>query len=157
MTIKYKLAFTIDSETLFSIMSKFLPIQDLSVEEVPLEKEIATLHANLRMAQGTPFKAPRVPQVRRKKGSGYTLNLYAGCNAIIMTTLADGEMHPGTDVAPNMLAAGYAVNGLYGRLDRLRRHGYIVRPRSGHWQLTPKGKTAWGERPFPELQVEDRA
>ena len=35
MTIKYKLAFTIDSETLFGILSKFLPVQDLSVEEVP--------------------------------------------------------------------------------------------------------------------------
>ena len=31
--IKYKLAFTIDSETLFGILSKFLPIEDLTVEE----------------------------------------------------------------------------------------------------------------------------
>ena len=155
MTIKYKLAFTIDSETLFGIMSKFLPIQDLSVEEVGVPTPDPAIRFDKRFDQLT--KPKRAPQVRRKKGSGYTLNLYAGCNAIIMTTLADGELHPGTDVAPNMLAAGYAVNGLYGRLDRLRRHGYIVRPRSGYWQLTPKGKTAWSERPFPALQVEDRA
>ena len=152
MTIKYKLAFTIDSETLFGIMSKFLPIEDLSVEEVverPAERPL--------IAKGTPFKAPRAPQVRRKKGSGYALNLYAGCNAIIMATFADGEPHIGADCFPGMKAAGYAINGLYGRLDRLRLHGYVTQPRPGKWQLTPKGKSAWAERPFPALEVEDRA
>ena len=29
MTIKYKLGFTIDSEVMFMLLSKFLPIQDL--------------------------------------------------------------------------------------------------------------------------------
>ena len=152
MAIKYKLGFTIDSETLFGILSKFLPVQDLSVEEVmerPAERPL--------IAKGTPFKAPRVPQVRRKKGSGYALNLYAGSNAIIMATFADGEPHAGVECDAAMSVAGYATNGLYGRLDRLRRHGYITHLRPGQWQLTPKGKAAWAERPFPELKVEDRA
>ena len=144
MTIKYKLGFTIDSEVMFMLLSKFLPIQDLSVEEVVVPTPDPAIRFDKQ------FDLPkRAPQVRRKKGNGYALNLYVGCNAIIMTVLADGELHSGTDIAPNMLAAGYATNGLYGRLDRLRRHGYIVRPRSGYWQLTPKGKAAWGERPYP--------
>ena len=153
MTIKYKLGFTIDSETLFGLLSKFLPIEDLSVEEVP-ERPL--------VAKETPIKALRIlpvraPQVRRKKGNGYALNPYAGCNAIIMATLADGEPHTGNDCFPAMMAAGYATNGLYGRLDRLKRHGYVVQPRPGQWRLTPKGKTVWNERPATALNIEERA
>ena len=154
MTIKYKLGFTIDSETLFGLLSKFLPIQDLSVEEVMERAPDPAIRFDKRFDLPTPVRAK---QVRRKKGSGYALNLYAGSNAIIMTTFADGEPHAGVECDAAMSAAGYATNGLYGRLDRLRRHGYITHPRPGQWQLTPKGKAAWAERPFPELKVEDRA
>ena len=149
MTIKYKLAFTIDSETLFGIMSKFLPVQDLSVEEVVERPENRLKRADLPelLASIKPKRHRRVNKV----------NLYKGSNAIIMAALADGGHHPNTDIAPNMVKAGYATNGLYGRMERLRRHGYVMRPRAGYWQLTPAGKAAWDERPFPPLKVEDRA
>lgn len=147
MTIKYKLDFTIDSDVLFGLLSKFLPIQDLHVEEVSL---VSAPDQAIRFDKQFDLPKPkRAPQVRRKKGSGYMLNLYTGCNAIIMDTLADGEPHPGTHISPNMVKAGYATNGMYGRLERLRRHGYISHPRSGYWQLTPKGKEAWDKRPYP--------
>jgi hypothetical protein len=156
MTIKYKLGFTIDSQTLFGIMAKFLPISDLSVEEVVETKPDPAIRFDKRFDLPKP-KPVRAPQVRRKKGSGYALNLYAGCNAIVMETFADGGSHTGGECFPAMKKAGYATNGLYGRLDRLRLHGYVMQPRPGQWQLTPKGKTAWGERPAPSLEVEDRA
>lgn len=34
MSVKFKLGFTVSAETLFTLLSKMLPIDDLSVEEV---------------------------------------------------------------------------------------------------------------------------
>jgi DNA-binding PadR family transcriptional regulator len=229
--MKLKIGFTIGAETLFSILSKMLPIENLKVEEImePISPTMAmkftngastqhtipeqrTTHINLKtginkvildMLENGPHhaidfrkslsnagyspnsissrlqnlekhgvvkrigdgawklteiiptpnlpKPKRVKQVRREKGGGYKLNLYAGCNAIIMNALADGEPHPSAHIGPSIVTAGYAVNGLYGRLERLQRHGYILHPRSGYWQLTPKGKEAWDNWPHPNI------
>lgn len=149
MPVKFKLGFTIDAETLFGILSRFLPVEDLSVEEVAQPIPSLSKHVVGLMVRDSKPKPVRAPQVRRTKGSGYKLNLYAGCNAIIMNVLSDNEPHPGTHIAPAMVAAGYAVNGLYGRLERLRLHGYIVKVPYGKWRLTPKGKLAWEAPPAP--------
>jgi|SRR5580698_224731 hypothetical protein len=163
MTIKYKLGFTIDSETLFSIMSKFLPIQDLSVEEVverPLEDRVnAKMKALGHALQAKQLKPVRKqpPHPRARRISGYPVNLYGGVNNIIMSSLADGKPHTLVDSHANIVAAGYSKSGLYSRVQRLVKHGYIVRVRSGYYQLTPKGKIAWDARPMPPRQFEDRA
>ena len=151
MTIKYKLAFTIDSETLFGILSKFLPIQDLSVEEV-MEPQPVPAHMDYLERHMKVTKRKRAPRV-----SGYAINIFAGVNAIVIAALADGKAHTLIDSHANIAAAGYSTSGLYSRVQRLVKHGYIVKVRSGYYQLTPKGKTAWAERPFPALKVEDRA
>ena len=39
MSVKFKLGFTVSAETLFGLLSKMLPIEDLSVEEVLSEVE----------------------------------------------------------------------------------------------------------------------
>jgi hypothetical protein len=159
MTIKYKLGFTIDSETLFSIMSKFLPIQDLSVEEIlprPDPRDVATIkpaYPNV-LPPKKPRKQPPFP--RAKRLADHAVNLHAGVNALIMTMLADGkEHHMGESHAP-IKAAGYSSNGIYSRTQRLVRHGYVAKGTHGY-HLTLKGKNAWEKRPFPALAVEDRA
>lgn len=144
MPVKFKLGFTIDAKTLFGIMSKFLPIEDLSVEEVaPPLGQYPITQAIINTVERLPKHAPRL----RRRRSGYAMKLHAGANAIIMAVLADGALHPGSDINPSMVKAGYATNGLYGRLERLRTHGYIARPRSGYWQITPEGKAAWEKPP----------
>jgi hypothetical protein len=156
MTIKYKLGFTIDSQTLFGIMAKFLPIENLTVEEVPvIERQLK--RADLPELLHNLHKPKPVRHKKAPRGSGYAVNIYAGVNAIIMAAMADGKPHTLVDSHANIVAAGYSPNGLYSRVQRLVKHGYIIRVRSGYYQLTPKGKTAWAERPFPELKVEDRA
>jgi hypothetical protein len=160
MTIKYKLGFTIDSETLFSIMSKFLPIQDLSVEEVPvIERQLkrADLPALLHSLHKPKPPRKQPPHPRAPRVSGYPVNLYGGVNNIIMASLADGKPHTLVDSHANIVAAGYSKSGLYSRVQRLVKHGYIVRVRSGYYQLTPKGKIAWDARPMPPRPFEDRA
>jgi hypothetical protein len=57
MPVKFKLGFTIDAETLFGVISKFLPVEDLVVEELapptPEPKPLAI------------SKPQRAPQVRK--------------------------------------------------------------------------------------------
>jgi hypothetical protein len=155
MTIKYKLGFTIDSETLFSIMAKFLPIQDLSVEEVVVPE--SQLNDGPRFDKRFDLPKPKLKPKRARRISGYPVNLYGGVNNIIMSSLADGKPHMLVDSHANIVAAGYSKSGLYSRVQRLVKHGYIVRVRSGYYQLTPKGKIAWDARPMPPRQFEDRA
>jgi hypothetical protein len=139
MTIRYKLAFTIDSKTLFGIMAKFLPIEDLSVEEVPMEERV---NAKMRaLAVSIPkLKPKRKLRSRAPRRTGHKINLHAGVNAILLTFLQDGMPHELVRVFPAVKAAGYATSGMYSRIERLQRHGYIERIATGRYQITQKGK-----------------
>jgi hypothetical protein len=156
MSVKFKLGFTIDSEMLFGVLSKLLPIEDLRVEELAPTVLRELRKADLPELLHSLRKPKRAPQVRHKQGSGYAVNVYAGSNAIVMAHLADGAPHKLTESYPALAAAGYSTNGMFGRVERLVRHGYLVKVGSGVYELTQKGKTAWAERPFPELALEDR-
>jgi hypothetical protein len=146
MPVKFKLGFTIDAETLFGIMSKFLPVEDLVVEELAPTPDLS-IRFDKRF--GLP-KPVRTRQVRAKRGSGYAMNLHAGANAIIMAMFSDDEEHTGLECLPALRAAGYSTNGTYGRFERLKRHGVIVSLRRGKWKLTPKGKALWEQKPLQE-------
>jgi hypothetical protein len=149
MSVKFKLGFTIDAETLFGIISKFLPVENLSVEELapaPLEQFSSQLAKEL----GWQPRPVRLPQVRKKKGSGYAMNLHAGANAIMMAMFSDGKVHLPSDCFPSLKAAGFSVNGSYGKFERLKRHGIVVKLGKGKWQITPKGKELWEKRLSPQ-------
>ena len=155
MPIKYKLGFTIDSETLFGIMSKFLPIENLSVEEVvePLGKYPITealIGAIDRVNKATP-KRKNAPRGRNSRG----VNLSEGINGIIMEAMADGKPHAAMEFKPLVKARTYSENSVTSRLEELKKHGYVKHLSDGKWELTPKSKEAI-ERPFPALKVEDR-
>jgi hypothetical protein len=125
-------------------MSKFLPVQDLSVEEVIEREPDPAIRFDQRFDLPEPKRAPRM---HRKRGKGYAINLHAGANAIIMAAFSDGEMHASSDCYPALHKAGYSTNGMYGRFERLERHGLISSPGYGKWQLTPKGKKVWEQPP----------
>lgn len=139
MTIKYKLGFTIDSETLFGILSKFLPIENLSVEEVI---EHPRPDRAIRFDERFDLPKPQRAKRGRRKGGSYAMNLHAGVNAIILQVFADGQPHGAGECKPSIMAAGYSINGIGSRLERLKRYGIAHQPEPGMWQLTPKGKAA---------------
>ena len=140
MPVKFKLGFTIDSETLFGILSKVLPIEDLSVEEViEHPKSDPAIRFDKRFDLPKPQRAKR----GRGKGGGYAMNLHAGVNACIMQVFADGQPHGAGECKPPVMAAGYSINGIGSRLERLKIYGVAHQPEPGMWQLTPKGKAAW--------------
>ena len=129
MTIKYKLGFTIDSEVMFMLLSKFLPIQDLSVEEA--------------VERPTPDPAIRfdkrfdLPKPTRERGKA--VDLTRGVNAVIMSVLIDGKKHSPLEFRDAMAKTAYSPSGLGSRLERLRHFGFIHNPRKGEWAATLKG------------------
>lgn len=141
MPVKFKLGFTIDAETLFGILAKFLPVSDVTVEEIvqaPPQQPIGDLVHALHSPQ-------RVKHV--KKAYGHAVNIHSGVNAVIMATMADGAIHTAADCLPAIRAGGYSSNGLSGKLTRLKAHGILAQPRPGRWQLTLAGKQRWEQLP----------
>jgi hypothetical protein len=126
MTVKFKIGFTIDGETLFGLMSKMLPIENLSVEELverqpklPLE---AIAHAVKHITKRKSFK-------RASPGP----DLEKGVNSVIMAALSDGPKRA-VDIRPNAVAAGFSANSVTSRLEELRKHGVIERTSDGMWR-----------------------
>lgn len=122
--MKFKVGFTIGSETLFAMIAKMLPIEDVSIEEL------------------APIKADRVitgirahPQIARKKKrdrGGPRLNM--GINAIIMAELKESPKRA-VEMQPKVTAAGFSANSVTSRLEALRDHGVVSRVGDGRWKL----------------------
>jgi len=129
MTVKFKVGFTISAETLFGIIAKFLPVDDLNVEEVaPAEPRAIA-------------KAPRLA-LRPPKPNGRGPNLDRGANGAILAVLADGQPHRYRDLKKAVIAAGLAGTGLGAKLTRLRELGAAEPLGDGSWRITQARKTA---------------
>ena len=131
MTVKFKIGFTIAGETLFAMIAKMLPIENLSVEELgPASK---TPLADRAIAH----HQKRFPTQRKKMSRaspGPTLN--RGINGIIVTELK-AKPCSAAELKPKMKAAGYSPDSLSSRLERLLSHGVIERAGAGLWRLKP--------------------
>lgn len=123
--MKFKVGFTIGSETLFAMIAKMLPIEDVSIEEL------------------APIKADRVitgirahPQIagKKKRGGRGGPRLNMGINAIIMAELKEGAKRE-IEMRPKIKAAGFSENSTSSRLEALRGHGIVTRIGDGRWKL----------------------
>lgn len=117
MTMRFKIGFTITAETMFGLLAKFLPVEDLSVEEI-VERPPAALKAQ-------PSARLLEPRRKRAKAPRRGLNLTDGVNSIIMALLVDGQPHRPGELKPLLEAKSYSVNGLGSRLERLKAHGLV--------------------------------
>lgn len=127
--MKFKIGFTVTTETLFNLLATVLPIEDLHVEEVreympsPQRKLARQLVHDL-------------PKLRHKRQSR-ELNLYTGINKIIMTLFADGEPHKAIELRPLLINGGFSFNSVTSRLIGLERHGVVEHLKNGTWRLKP--------------------
>jgi hypothetical protein len=119
--IKYRLAFTIPAETLFGLVAKVLPIEDLSVEEIVEQRTAVT---------------PQIERPKRKRKHFARANLETGVNAIVLGVLSDGKAHPTSEFKPAMARQGYSAAGSGSALEKLKKRGLIHQPDFGMWQLT---------------------
>jgi hypothetical protein len=141
MAVKFKVGFTMSAETLFGIIAKFLPVEDLQVEEVPphFPEKLPKIG---KIAQPA-IAPPKRPPLKRNRHSGTSLE--GGCNAIILKTLEDGQPHRYRELKLAVTAAGYAGSGIGSKLSRLRDLHAVHQPSLGRWQIgeaPPAKKTA---------------
>ena len=124
--IKYKVGFAISAETLFRLLGKLLPIEDLEVEElIALEPK------------PKPKLAPKLehvkPKTRASRRSGGP-NLQEGVNATILQALGTGPKRH-HELRQVVVTAGYAGSGVGSRIDRLLEHGIITRTAPGVYEI----------------------
>jgi hypothetical protein len=119
--VKYRLSFTVGAETIFELISRVMPIQDLEVEELSSNEQPVRQVAHLK-------RKKRIPQ----------LNLKKGANRILLEVFSDGKPHRSKEVKAPLEAAGYSIQGVHSHLNRLRRHDVVYQPEAGWWQLRRK-------------------
>jgi hypothetical protein len=126
MTVKFRIGLTIDGETLFGLIAKMLPIENLSVEEVPrfnLKKQVEKLGADSLLPK---------PKHKRHRHIPNPVRLDKGINGVIMRALEDGPKRS-VEIQPMVLADGFSINSLSSRLEELRKRG-IVERNNGVWR-----------------------
>jgi hypothetical protein len=139
MAVKFKVGFTMSAETLFGIIAKFLPVEDLQVEEVP--PHVPELSKVAR--QVARIAPPPKPQLTRNRYSGPALE--GGLNAVILRLLEDGKPRRYAELKKAVGAAGYSGSGIGSKLARLRELKAVHQPDLGLWQIgeaPPAKKTA---------------
>jgi hypothetical protein len=130
MTVKFKIGFTINGETLFGLMSKMLPIENLEVEEVIDPSDHLVLKP-IPAGVLTAAKHKPKPQIHKRPSPGP--NLKKGINGIVLTELSTGPKRA-VDMQPKVVAAGFSENSVNSRLEELRRFSVIERTHDGMWR-----------------------
>jgi hypothetical protein len=123
--MKFKIAFTIESRDLFDIMSKFLPIDDLHIEEI-----IEKLPTEKISYDKTPYLK------KRKRPPPVAINLSAGMNKVMISYFSDGKKHKPTELKEPFVTNGFSKNSISSQLDKLSKRGVIFQPEYGYWQLS---------------------
>ena len=126
--MKFKVGFTIGSETLFAMIAKMLPIEDVSVEELVQSK---TPQADRAMLLHQKKFSPRKKMTRRAS-TGPRLNM--GINAVILAELKESPKRA-VEMQTKVTAAGFSANSVTSRLEALRGHGVVTRVGDGRWKL----------------------
>jgi hypothetical protein len=125
--VKFKIGFIIDAETMFSMLSKFLPVDQLTVEE-------------MAPAQHTPRIVAQVAPNKSKQIRTRPPNLKGGINRIILEALADGQSHTAASLEPLLIKAGFSRNSASSRLQSLKANGLVRRTGTGTWALVEQLK-----------------
>jgi hypothetical protein len=133
--VKFKIRFVVPAETLFSLMAKMLPIEDLHVEEVierPDQSPNAMFLKGVEIAKKFE-KAVRKPTLRKKRQN--RLDLDNGINAILIDILKDGVPHRAVEMKAPVKAGGYSENSVGSRLQSLREQGVVEQTGDSQWRL----------------------
>lgn len=132
-TVKFKIAFTINAETLFTLASKLLPIDDLTIEEL-----IERPDPNVARIAKVEQLVARKPKRKYKRKPSKPMDLTTGINRIIMDALSDRLPHRVVEIKPALKAGGYSENSVGSRLQNLEKHGVVEQMGDGMWRLAEK-------------------
>ena len=130
--IRYRIGFEIGAETLFGMLAKMLPIDNLSVEEIVPHHDLKAQIKTLGQDSLLPHK--RTPTARKKRHSN-GLDLKKGINGVMLAVLNDGQPHRATELRPLVKAAGFSSNSVGSRLQALRAKGVVKQVGDGTWLI----------------------
>jgi hypothetical protein len=139
MPVKFKVGFTIDAQTLFAMMSKFLPVDDVTVEELierppPVQPTLPHDWSpgwNKQIAKSKPKLKKKYTRTK----PAVPMRLDAGINRILMEMMADGKPHRAMDLRPLLKKGGFSENSAGSRLQALRVAGVVEQMGDGMWRL----------------------
>jgi len=135
MPVKFKIGFQIDAETLFSIIAKFIPLDNLTVEEV-FERPHGE-RAQPRLA-ATPRLMGAMKRTSERPRASLRTSFAEGMNGVILGAFDDGEPHSYGELKRLISAAGYSGSGIGSRIARLVEVGALTRTGVGAYA---RGKT----------------
>ncbi len=130
MSVDYKVKFRISGQALFALFAKMLPIDDVSIEEIP-SKLTPVVDPELDKIVRAIAHKPK-PQKNKRPLPGPDLK--RGINGIVVTALKDKPIRA-VDLQPMIKAAGYSANSISSRLEELRKSGVVSRDSEGFWKL----------------------
>jgi hypothetical protein len=130
--VKFKIGFEVSAETLFGLLSKFLPVDNLVVEELP---PIPEKPAQSFLDLVRPVTSAKPVKHHKNKRASRGLNLNQGINRVIMELFADGKAHKGVEFKPLLKSAGFSENSVGSRLQSMREHGIVEQMGDGSWRL----------------------
>ena len=134
MSVKFRLAFDVEAETLFKLMSKLLPIDNLDVVE--LRPSAPKLMAQPKLTASKPKHRGGATGLGARGG----VDINSGAARIIIEALSDGKPHSAVELKPLVGKAGYAESGVSSRLEKLKAHGVIHQPDVGLWAIGEQPK-----------------
>ena len=130
MTVKFKINFTIGAETLFGIMAKVLPLENLSVVEVVERPQRAT--PELPKTVMAALAHTGTPTIKRRRRS-------SDVNGGQLKVLADHARAHGVvgygDLGNALKAAGFAKAGVGSAIKRALDRGILSRHENGGYTV----------------------
>jgi hypothetical protein len=136
--MKFKLGFTVQAETLLMMMSKFLPIEDLHVEEI-LDTPIKQQSVVAKLIEKAKIDKPKDPRrVMFKHESGKSLKDF------ILEYISQTPKHLATwnEMSKYSVTLGYNKSSINNAVARLEKEGKIHRTAPGKYRLIEAKKTA---------------
>jgi hypothetical protein len=132
---KYKIGFTIQAETLFAMMAKMLPIDDVKIQEFiepPLEKQ-SKVAQQVIAALGAPQKEKPIKlQKHFYHPSGKT------CQNFILEFLQKRPSATWSEMSHFLVSLGYNKSSVNNAVSRLVEKKFIERVTTGVYRLAGK-------------------
>lgn len=135
--VKFRIGFTIEAETMFAYISKFMPaLHDLQVEEVYDKSEIERRAIEKKFASETiKIDKPRKKQITHfKHPSGRTLKDF------MLEYMNNSPKYPATwgDLAKHSVSLGFHKSSVNNAVARLLKAELIQREGAGKYKLKQK-------------------
>jgi hypothetical protein len=135
MSVKFKIGFTIESETLFRMISQMLPVEDLSVEEVMVRQPQGIGKSVMDQLIEAP-KKPKNAEHHFKHPSGKTVQDF------VIEFLKTRPSATWAEMSKHTVSIGYNKSSINNAVSRLLLKKMLEKVAPGVYRLTKQARTS---------------